>query len=241
MFSRCRCQFRGRHRPKAGWYFNYLSGNSLACAMSRVHPHHKRTPNSALVPPSFAPSGAADLGDRGRSTTRERAERDRDRQSDCATKSTALLDLVKWPDSFGTQEHVFSTCCTNSPAEAASRSPRSNFFFFFFFFALYSTSYRPSIHYQKDALTGHRPTWKMGANGGKKGKAGAEADLEGADRPFSMFSDLTVAAAGGQARASGSQGRDPQSDERRAQGLSGDGTRASRRRLWRSRRNTRRW
>src|SRR5229473_3277870 len=31
--------------------------------------------------------------------------------------------------------------------------------------------------YQKDALTGHRPTWKMGANGsGKKG--GAEATLE---------------------------------------------------------------
>src|SRR6476646_1369318 len=36
--------------------------------------------------------------------------------------------------------------------------------------------------YQKDALTGHRPTWKMGANGGKKGKAGAE--------PCSMFAEL---------------------------------------------------
>ena len=44
--------------------------------------------------------------------------------------------------------------------------------------------------YQKDALTGHRPTWKMGANGGKKGKAGAEAELEGAADPFSMFSEL---------------------------------------------------
>jgi hypothetical protein len=44
--------------------------------------------------------------------------------------------------------------------------------------------------YQKDALTGHRPTWKMGANGGKKGKAGVEADLEGAADPFSMFSEL---------------------------------------------------
>src|SRR4051812_47535195 len=45
--------------------------------------------------------------------------------------------------------------------------------------------------YQKDALTGHRPTWKMGANtAGKKGKGGAEADLEGASDPFSMFSEL---------------------------------------------------
>src|ERR1700755_1050490 len=43
--------------------------------------------------------------------------------------------------------------------------------------------------YQKDALTGHRPTWKMGANGGKKGKPGAE-DLDGASDPFAMFSEL---------------------------------------------------
>ena len=44
--------------------------------------------------------------------------------------------------------------------------------------------------YQKDALTGHRPTWKMGANGTKgKGKT-AEVDLEGAADPFSMFSEL---------------------------------------------------
>ncbi|UPJ50259.1 DnaJ domain-containing protein [Bradyrhizobium sp. 200] len=44
--------------------------------------------------------------------------------------------------------------------------------------------------YQKDALTGHRPTWKMGANtAGKKGKQAAE-DLEGAADPFSMFSEL---------------------------------------------------
>ncbi len=41
--------------------------------------------------------------------------------------------------------------------------------------------------FQKDALTGHRPTWKMGANG--KAAAG-EIDLEGAADPFSMFSEL---------------------------------------------------
>ena len=44
--------------------------------------------------------------------------------------------------------------------------------------------------YQKDALTGHRPTWKMGANGGKKGKAAAEAEIDGASDPFAMFSEL---------------------------------------------------
>jgi DnaJ domain len=45
--------------------------------------------------------------------------------------------------------------------------------------------------YQKDALTGHRPTWKMGANtAGKKGKGGVEDDLDGASDPFSMFSEL---------------------------------------------------
>jgi curved DNA-binding protein CbpA len=42
--------------------------------------------------------------------------------------------------------------------------------------------------YQKDALTGHRPTWKMGANGGVK--KGAEAEIDGAFDPFSMFSEL---------------------------------------------------
>src|SRR5204863_716970 len=45
--------------------------------------------------------------------------------------------------------------------------------------------------YQKDALTGHRPTWKMGANtSAKRGKGSPEADLEGASDPFSMFSEL---------------------------------------------------
>ena len=42
--------------------------------------------------------------------------------------------------------------------------------------------------YQKDALTGHRPTWKMGANGGVK--KGAEAEIDGAFDPFSMFAEL---------------------------------------------------
>src|ERR1700746_341190 len=45
--------------------------------------------------------------------------------------------------------------------------------------------------YQKDALTGHRPTWKMGANGSRgKGKGAPAADFDGASDPFSMFSEL---------------------------------------------------
>lgn len=46
--------------------------------------------------------------------------------------------------------------------------------------------------YQKDALTGHRPTWKMGANTSQKGKGkpGAEAEFDGAADPFHMFSEL---------------------------------------------------
>jgi hypothetical protein len=43
--------------------------------------------------------------------------------------------------------------------------------------------------YQKDALTGHRPTWKMGANGTPdKGKTGP--DLDGAIDPFAMFNEM---------------------------------------------------
>jgi curved DNA-binding protein CbpA len=45
--------------------------------------------------------------------------------------------------------------------------------------------------YQKDALTGHRPTWKMGANTSSgKGKGNNTADIDGAADPFSMFSEL---------------------------------------------------
>jgi hypothetical protein len=43
--------------------------------------------------------------------------------------------------------------------------------------------------YQKDALTGHRPTWKMGANGSPEKKAG-QPDLDGAIDPFAMFNEM---------------------------------------------------
>jgi hypothetical protein len=43
--------------------------------------------------------------------------------------------------------------------------------------------------YQKDALTGHRPTWKMGANGGKKSKP-ADLEMDSAMDPFKMFDEM---------------------------------------------------
>ena len=67
--------------------------------------------------------------------------------------------------------------------------------------------------YQKDALTGHRPTWKMGANGTKgKAKAG-EDDLDGAADPFHMFSELN-----GRGRwrpGPGSQAEEPKAEVRK--------------------------
>src|SRR6201982_3545570 len=44
--------------------------------------------------------------------------------------------------------------------------------------------------YQKDALTGHRPTWKMGANTSKRGTGSAEGDLGDASDPFSVFAEI---------------------------------------------------
>ena len=45
--------------------------------------------------------------------------------------------------------------------------------------------------YQKDALTGHRPTWKMGSVGGRRGGKRERAEFRGfegsADDPFTLF------------------------------------------------------
>ena len=50
--------------------------------------------------------------------------------------------------------------------------------------------------YQKDAVTGHRPTWKMGMVGGKRaGKSNSARFFNGydaADDPFGMFDELGV-------------------------------------------------
>src|SRR5690606_20938909 len=41
--------------------------------------------------------------------------------------------------------------------------------------------------YQKDSITGHRPTWKMGTG---HGPGGADFGPQGAHDPFSMFREL---------------------------------------------------
>ncbi len=47
--------------------------------------------------------------------------------------------------------------------------------------------------YQKDALTGHRPTWKMGSLGGKRAAKRGRGEFPGfdgpADDPFSLFGE----------------------------------------------------
>ena len=46
--------------------------------------------------------------------------------------------------------------------------------------------------YQKEALTGHRPTWKMGSIGGKRGRKAAKGFRAGdweTDDPFSLFGE----------------------------------------------------
>ena len=52
--------------------------------------------------------------------------------------------------------------------------------------------------YQKDAVTGHRPTWKMGMNGGRPSKrshsARFEPGLEDGDDPLGLFRHFGAAA-----------------------------------------------
>ena len=98
--------------------------------------------------------------------------------------------------------------------------------------------------YQKDALTGHRPTWKMGANtAGKKGKGSVEDDLDGASDPSSMFSELNGRARSRPGPGAGAQTktetRKVMNAERKA--LQVMGLSAGKRRSLTSRRSTRRW
>jgi len=58
--------------------------------------------------------------------------------------------------------------------------------------------------YQKDAITGHRPTWKMGMLGGKRGGKPRSArfgdDYAGADDPFGIFGEFGARPRYGEAR-----------------------------------------
>ena len=43
--------------------------------------------------------------------------------------------------------------------------------------------------YQRDAVTGHRPTWKMGV-GRRRARAGANPETDGANDPFGVFREF---------------------------------------------------
>ena len=59
--------------------------------------------------------------------------------------------------------------------------------------------------FQKDALTGHRPTWKMGSLGGKRSKKPMSGrffhEFGSADDPFDLFRDVGTDRPPGSARA----------------------------------------
>ncbi len=85
--------------------------------------------------------------------------------------------------------------------------------------------------YQKEALTGHRPTWKMGSLGGKRSAKRGRAEFCGpgweADDPFSLFGEAG-ARRSGHARPA-SEGRKIFNAQRRALdvlGLEADAKRA---------------
>jgi hypothetical protein len=85
--------------------------------------------------------------------------------------------------------------------------------------------------YQKEAITGHRPTWKMGSIGGqraaKRGRSKSAASGWATEDPFSLFGE-TGAAAAGHARTA-PEGRKIFNAQRRAfeaLGLEADAKRA---------------
>jgi hypothetical protein len=72
--------------------------------------------------------------------------------------------------------------------------------------------------YQKEAITGHRPTWKMGSLGGKRAGRRGRGEFRGSDRPaddpFSLFGEIG-AGRGGHARTA-TEGRKIFNAQRRA-------------------------
>ena len=84
--------------------------------------------------------------------------------------------------------------------------------------------------YQKDAVTGHRPTWKMGMLGGHraaKPRTRFDNAYDGADDPFEMFGELGARPRRGQTRQEAER-RTVRNAERKALhtlGLEGDAQR----------------
>jgi DnaJ domain len=86
--------------------------------------------------------------------------------------------------------------------------------------------------YQKDALTGHRPTWKMGSIGGKRAAQRATKNFRGSgfagDDPFSLFGENGAPDNAGHAKTR-AEGRKIFNAQRRALetlGLEDDASRA---------------
>lgn len=80
--------------------------------------------------------------------------------------------------------------------------------------------------YQKDALTGHRPTWKMGANSGVKGKAVPD-EIDITMDPFGVFSELNGRTRPGPDPAAKAETRKVFNAERKALQVMGLGSSAS--------------
>jgi DnaJ domain len=61
--------------------------------------------------------------------------------------------------------------------------------------------------YQKESITGHRPTWKMGSIGGKRGARRSQAEFRdagwAADDPFSLFGEVGARGASGRREPEG--------------------------------------
>jgi len=70
--------------------------------------------------------------------------------------------------------------------------------------------------YQKDSLTGHRPTWKMGMNTKASRRSRASAAIDGAFDPFSVFSEIGGGAGTGEGAAQAREQRTIMNAERKA-------------------------
>jgi DnaJ-class molecular chaperone len=74
-------------------------------------------------------------------------------------------------------------------------------------------------HYQKESITGHRPTWKMGLNGKPPGRRRPDpsefySEFSGASDPFDMYGDFS--GRGRARRASRADARPVRNAERKA-------------------------
>src|SRR5438105_1314995 len=70
--------------------------------------------------------------------------------------------------------------------------------------------------YQKDAITGHRPTWKMGPNGGRPGPAYIYSGRTAAGDPFGVFHEIGERGFRADAEPTTAQGRPVRNAERKA-------------------------